>query len=116
MQTCQEAAAIRRELEACSRDKDAQIDSLAHQVSGVRGDLMRIDSDIKNMTKEMSEISGALHTIAENTTKISEVIDLYQNLKGFGFVMRHMSKILIGGAAIAAALIYLNGLQFHIGV
>lgn len=76
---------------------------------------MRIDGDIKNMTHEMSEISMALKTIASNTTQFMEVAAMYQNFKGFGFVVKNISLILVGLSASVAAIIVISGIRFSVG-
>lgn len=112
---CGQIETLRNELNACSANKDAQINSLSYEVHGMRGDFMRMDGDVKTLTKTMGEISNAVKTIADNTTVITEFIQLYNNFKGFIFVMKHGGKILVALAAVLAALVYLNGLQLHIG-
>jgi len=116
IQACPEALQLRRDLESCSREKDQQIDGLAKQFNAMRGDLMRIDGDIKTLTVAVTDISRALDVIAGNTTQLAEVITLYQNVKGFSFVMKNLGALLVGSAAVATAIIFMLGLRISIGV
>ena len=113
---CEEVQKLRIELLSCSSEKDAQINNLSHQMNGMHGDMMRIDGDIRNLTKAVTDISSALDVIAKNTTQISEVIALYQNFKGFGFVVKNIGVVLIGTAALVTAVIFLTGVRFSVGV
>lgn len=112
---CQGLVELRDELESCSAEKDAQINSLAHQLGGVRGDLLRIDGELKTLTKSVEDISQSLHIIATNTTQFMEVAQMYQNFKGFGFVVKNGGTVLVTLAAVIAALVYLAGVSIHIG-
>jgi len=114
-QPCPEAIRLRHELESCSKEKDDQIDSLSHQVNGIRGDLLRIDGDMKKLTIEVSNISVSLKTIADNTTQFMEVAHMYQHIKGFGFVVKNLGVLLVGAAALTTAVIYLSGVHISIG-
>ena len=107
---------LREEIMECSNAKDVQLASLALQVQGMHGDLSRIDKDIKVLTAAVTDISKALDTIAKNTTAISDVLLIYQNLRGFGSVTKYIAVAVVGVSALAAAVIYLLGLQVHIAV
>ncbi len=118
---CSGLEALRRELDACSVEKDAQIESLAHQINGMRGDLMRVDGDLlhmntelKNLTTSVDRVSKSLETIAANTTQFMEVAVMYQNFKGFGFVVKNLGAILLAVAAVLAALVYLKDSDIQI--
>lgn len=112
---CPEAEKIREELRQCSNEKDAQIDSLAHQVNGIRGDLMRIDGDLKTLTVSVKEMSQSLSVIAANTTEFIEVTHLYQHVKGFSWVVKNGAIALISAAALVTAIIFMSGVKIHIG-
>ncbi len=112
---CPEAQRIREELESCSREKDAQIDSLEHQVNGIRGDLMRIDGDLNTLTVSVKEMSQSMGVIAANTTEFMEVMHMYQNVKGFSWVVKNGAVTLIGASALVTAVVFLSGVKIHIG-
>lgn len=114
-QPCDDLERLRSDLSSCSIEKDAQINSLAHQVQGMHGDLMRIDGDIKTMTVTIAKISTALDTIAANTTQITEVIQIYQNFKGFGVVTKQLALAVVGLASLAAAVVAISGFKITIG-
>lgn len=114
-QPCPEADKIREELRRCSDEKDAQIDSLAHQVNGIRGDLMRLDGDLKTLTVAVKEMSQSMSVIAANTTEFMEVMHMYQNVKGFSWVVKNGAIALIGASALITAVIMLAGVKIHIG-
>jgi hypothetical protein len=114
-QACEEASQLRHEMATYSAEKDQQIDSLAKQFNAMRGDLLRIDGDIKTLTVAVTDISRALDVIAHNTTAITEMIQVYNNFKGFGFVMKNLGVILIGSSAFVTAVIFLTGVKIHIG-
>lgn len=112
---CEGLQRLKEEIDACSAEKDAQINSLAHQLSGLRGDLLRIDGDLKNLTNSVEKMSTSLEVIAANTTQFMEVAQMYQNFKGFGFVVKNIGVIFIGAAALVTAIIFLAGLKISIG-
>lgn len=116
MEPCPHAEKIREELRHCSAEKDAQIDSLAHQVNGIRGDLMRLDGDLKTLTVSVKEMSLSIGVIADNTTQFMDVLHMYQNVKGFSWVVKNGAVALIGASALITAIVFLAGVKIHIGV
>jgi hypothetical protein len=114
-QTCSGLEQLRRDHESCDSDKNQQIDGLAKQFSAMRGDMLRIEGDLNSLAKAVTNISRALDIIASNTTAITEVVKVYQNIKGFGFVVKNVSVILVGFAAFVAAAIFLLGVKVNIG-
>ena len=112
---CPEAAKISEDLMRCSAEKDAQIDSLAHQVNGIRGDLMRLDGDLKKLTVSVEDMSKSIGVIADNTTQFMDVLHMYQNVKGFSWVVKNGAVALIGASALITAIVFLAGVKIHIG-
>lgn len=106
---------LRVDLKQCSAEKDAQIDSLSHQVNGIRGDLMRLDGDLKTLTVAVKEMSQSMSVIAANTTEFMEVMHMYQHVKGFSWVVKNGAIALIGASALITAVVMLAGVKIHIG-
>ena len=113
-ESCELADELRKELHACSADKDKQLNTLSEQVRGMHVDLSRIDGDIKTLTNAVTDISKALDTIAANTTAISDVLLIYQNFKGFTAIMKYIGIAVVGLSALATAIIYLGALHITI--
>lgn len=115
-QICPDAIRLRHDLEQCSAEKEAQIDSLSHQINGIRSDMMRLDGDLNALTVSVTKMGGSIDVIAANTTEFMELMRAYKNIKGFGWVVKNSVFLLIGTSAFITAVVYLVGVKFHIGV
>jgi hypothetical protein len=115
IQACEEAIQLRHDLQQCSDEKDQQIHGLSLQFNAMRGDMLRIDGDIQHLTKSVDKVNDSLKVIADNTTQLTEMISLYNNFKGFGFVVKNLGVIVIGTAALLTAVIFLSDMKITLG-
>ena len=63
----------------------------------------------------VQSVQGMKQINAQNTTATSEVIKVYNDFKGFGFVVKNGAIVVIGVSALVTAVIFLTGVKIHIG-
>lgn len=94
---------LERTIEEVSHDKDRRINDM-------HGDLLGVRAEVRKLTEGLQATNVALTVIAENTTvmaKMAEMVQVYENLKGFAWVMKHLGYLAVlaigamGGAWVA---------------
>jgi len=72
-----------------SHEKDRRINDM-------HGDLLGVRAEVRKLGEGLQATNEALTVIAQNTTviaKMSELVEVYENVKGFTWVMRHLGYV-----------------------
>ena len=72
---------LEHELRVCGLDKDERI-------AAVHNDMADLKSTVQALTEEVRDAVFSLRRIAENTTTMKELTDLYTKWKGFVWVIK----------------------------
>jgi hypothetical protein len=101
------------DLISCGVEKDARINSMHGDMKTMHSDMGAMKNTIESLTEEIRCAVQSLKQIAQNTTSMSELTQLYDKWKGFTWVMRNIgfwgALILAFTAGIVITLIKVGG-------
>ena len=105
---------LEESLEKCSIEKDVRIEAMHSDMTVVHQDMGSLKNTVQDLTVQVKDAVESLKKIAENTTTMRELTDLYSKWKGFVWVTKRFGfwfslflAALVGGIVSA-----MNGIAF----
>lgn len=109
--TCKDCAGLEGRVEALRIDMEVLNLDKERRLTEMHSDLLGVRNEVGKLAEGLARTNEALTTIAENTTIIagmtnsmSEMVKVYDNFKGFGWVLKNLGywAVLALGALVGA--------------